>query len=563
MNKKVNKFEQLSQWISDLLENRIEEEDFSAMQDLIHSDPAYMRYYIEYMSVCAMMEKRNLEGIVRKNVKNPRQAASLEDTSEIILKLMAEEEDAESVEQDGGFVRNRVSTKRHTSFRKNQLQIILLKAAAVILICIGILQLDDLIVNYQPEEPLPKLARVSEQLDCDLRYKGEQLVTDTWLWPGNYHLREGYISLRYHSGAIVVLEAPSVFKLESFDTVYLSYGKIFANIPPQATGFTVNTDNAKVLDLGTEFGVDVGLSGDTDLYVYKGKTALVCSSAEQQQNSQMVTAGNARAVAFQSNMVNAIDLEKDHFVRSIDPETRNLWRGENICLADVVGGGNGFGTGQVEVGIDPDTGIRGGYTIWDRKSESSYVKMTDDRYIDGVFVPNGNGQVISSLSHVFSDCPATNAIHYSDIIFGTGTKGVEGGPDNLTFMNGVQYGTKLNPGISIHANLGITFDLNNFREDIKSLGVGISKFKTELGISEICPGDPHAVFWVLLDGKVCFSKVLLERGIVCSVEVDIADTDRFLTIITTDGGDLDLPEVRSSNSDWCVLAEPKLELELR
>ena len=231
------------------------------------------------------------------------------------------------------------------------------------------MQLDDIIVNYQPEEPLPKLARISENLDSDLRYKGVQQVTDNWLWPGDYHLREGYMSLRYHSGAVVVLEAPAVFRLESFDTVYLSYGKLFAHVPPQAKGFTVNTDNAKVMDLGTEFGIDVSVYGDTDLYVYKGKTALVCNNIDSFDSAQMVTAGNARGVKFGGNEVKNIEIEDSLFVRSIDTNERTLWRGDDICLADIVGGGNGFGTGVLEVGINPLNGERGPYSIVDRESE--------------------------------------------------------------------------------------------------------------------------------------------------------------------------------------------------
>ncbi len=559
-----DKYEQLSQWISDMLDNKISDEDFQKMQNKLHSDPAYMRYYIEYVSICALMEKRSLEGSLRKAVKSDAgQHNSLEDTSEIILKLVAEEEEAESVIRYDIDGTQRKPDKRETSLNSLKLQNILFKIAAIILICFGILQLDDIIVNYKPEDPLPKLARVSKHLNSDLRYKGVQQVTDNWLWPGDYHLREGYMSLKYHSGAEVVLEAPAVFRLESFDTIYLSYGKLFANVPPLAKGFTINTDNAKVMDLGTEFGVDVSVQGDTDLYVYKGKTALVCNTIDTFDSTQMVTAGNARGVKFGGNEVNDIELENSLFVRSINSDEGTLWRGDNICLADIVGGGNGFGTGAVEVGINPLTGERGPYSIFDRDSDGRYVKMTRDRYIDGVFVPSGNGQVISSKKHVFDNCPATNNVFYADIISGSGVNSVFGSKDELMILDGIKYGSKNNPGLSIHANLGITFDLDKIRADLQNYDISISRLTAKIGISDICPNNPHAVFWVLVDGRLCYYKELTERGLASSIDIAINDSDRFLTIVSTDGGDVDIADKRSSNSDWCVLANPKLELELR
>ena len=557
-----NKYIQLSQWISDLLDEKISEDDFKSMQILIHSDPAYMRYYVEYVSLCALMEKRCLKGSLTNTVNSKRVAnSSPEDTSEIILKLMEDEEGADRINPTDLYPERKVNDRR-ISTKTFQLPNIIIKVAAVLLICFGILQLDDLIVNYQPEDPLPKIARVSGQIDSELLYKGEQKVTDTWLWPGVYHLRSGCMSLRYLNGARVVLEAPAVFKLESFDTVHLTYGKLFANVPQQAKGFTVNTDNAKVMDLGTEFGVNVSEDGKTGLYVYKGKTALVCNAVESLDATQMVTAGNARAVSHNSDKVNKIELKENVFVRSIDINGKQLWRGQHICLADIVGGGNGFGTGTVEVGIDPVTGERGEYSIYDRETTGDYVAMLKDRYIDGVFVPSGNGQVISTQNTVFENCPITNHVYYADIICGTGMKSTLGALDELMILNGEHFGTVNNPGISMHANLGITFDLGKIREDVAALCVTPSEFTASIGVSDLAYNDPHAQVWVLVDGEIRFTKVIIKRGVAYDISVKLKKADKFLTLMTTDGGDEDLVELRASNSDWCVIAKPTIKLEL-
>ena len=51
------------------------------------------------------------------------------------------------------------------------------------------------------------------------------------------------------------------------------------------------------------------------------------------------------------------------------------------------------------------------------------------------------------------------------------------------------------------------------------------------------------------------------KGIAGEIDVPLADADRFLTLITTDGGDADVAGgLRGTDSDWCVFVEPNLEL---
>lgn len=57
----------------------------------------------------------------------------------------------------------------------------------------------------------------------------------------------------------------------------------------------------------------------------------------------------------------------------------------------------------------------------------------------------------------------------------------------------------------------------------------------------------------------CIRRTLAMQG---RINVALAEGDRFLTLITTDGGDADGPAAphRATDSDWCVFAEPVLEL---
>jgi hypothetical protein len=69
--------------------------------------------------------------------------------------------------------------------------------------------------------------------------------------------------------------------------------------------------------------------------------------------------------------------------------------------------------------------------------------------------------------------------------------------------------------------------------------------------------------WVLVDGKVRFcQKKITEKGKSYPIEIEINKTDHFLTLVTTDGGDIDYPEPakRATDSDWALFANPELTL---
>ena len=74
-----------------------------------------------------------------------------------------------------------------------------------------------------------------------------------------------------------------------------------------------------------------------------------------------------------------------------------------LDLADVVGGGNGFGTGTPDTGIDPRTGsIVSGITATDNPGASNIYNSVAYSFVDGVFVPDGNVGGSSVMTQVSS-----------------------------------------------------------------------------------------------------------------------------------------------------------------
>jgi len=75
-----------------------------------------------------------------------------------------------------------------------------------------------------------------------------------------------------------------------------------------------------------------------------------------------------------------------------------------------------------------------------------------------------------------------------------------------------------------------------------------------------CNGD----FWVLIDGQVREShRNVTQKNVLNNVSIRLNPSDHFLTLVTTDGGDVDRQGAyqRSYTCDWCVFVEPALVLE--
>lgn len=102
----------------------------------------------------------------------------------------------------------------------------------------------------------------------------------TPLGTGEIKLESGRIRLDFPAGEQVTLEAPAVFDLVDEDHLMIKEGRLVALVPQQAVGFTVTLPNGAVIDLGTEFAVDVEPDGTNRVKVLKG--AVMASSTNLQ-----------------------------------------------------------------------------------------------------------------------------------------------------------------------------------------------------------------------------------------------------------------------------------------
>lgn len=97
-------------------------------------------------------------------------------------------------------------------------------------------------------------------------------------------MNAGAVELLTARGARLVIEAPAEFRFESAQRLHLPRGRISADVPPAAKGFTVVTPSGDAVDLGTRFGVDVPVGGEPEIHVFQGEVIAKAAGAAEKQS---------------------------------------------------------------------------------------------------------------------------------------------------------------------------------------------------------------------------------------------------------------------------------------
>lgn len=417
-------------------------------------------------------------------------------------------------------------------------------------------------VCLNPRHISPLVAKLTDTVDIKWDDQDHRVERGDDLRAGTMKLKKGYAEITFDCGAEVIVEGPAEIELEKVDQMRINYGRLYATVPSQALGFTISSPNTKIIDLGTEFGVEVGLWGATQLHVMRGRTILISGTNTGVKTKYEVSQGQAKKVSA-NGTIQDVSLKSIGFVRQIDSDKKFIWNGRTVLsLADIVGGGNGLGTGRSNIGIDPLTGtyqkrIEG----YEREGNSGYIAVEANPLIDGVFIPDfkKDGFVVSSEGHRYKGFCDTNNKAWIEICNGLAGSSVDF-ERHRAFQQGIRLDGRLYSNndksfLVIHSNSGITFDLEAIRR--VNPQVQLDSFEVTCGIpDQIKAGEED--YWaefdihVLLDGQKCFYKEAFRKNDgQLLISIPIQPDIRFLTIAVTDAGN-------ENHGDYAVFAEPQL-----
>ncbi|MFC4992803.1 hypothetical protein [Rubritalea tangerina] len=132
----------------------------------------------------------------------------------------------------------------------------------------------------------------------------------------------GLIELTHQSGVQVTIEGPASYQVTGPNAGKLDYGKCVANVPRGAEGYTVDYSMGKVVDLGTEFGMELTQNGELSVGVFKG---LVELHPEGSQTVSTITQDHAlRQHISNPTQIDSIPFERSKFIRHV-PSREFSW----------------------------------------------------------------------------------------------------------------------------------------------------------------------------------------------------------------------------------------------
>ena len=212
--------------------------------------------------------------------------------------------------------------------------------------------------------------------------------------------------------------------------------------------------------------------------------------------------------------------------------------GDGWSLADIVGGGDGHGSGTPNQGIDLRDGKANseklGYLRDVPVNHLVAVATTSTirrprPVVKQVFIPDGKAAVLIDENRSLRGIPPTSGDAW-DLI--------RNGPINAqasTKLNDIDYASPGHSILGLHANSGITFDLSALQNDATATGfvfTGIVGFGSGSG-----GAGSYADFSVFVDQSLTFQKLRMRKNESERFVIPLTAGTETLTLVATDGGD--------------------------
>ncbi len=148
----------------------------------------------------------------------------------------------------------------------------------------------------------------------------------------------GLAEVTHRSGTRLLIEGPAVYEITGPNAGRLKRGKLVAEVPPGAEGYVVEYADGRVVDLGTEFAIEVP-DGDrpAEVGVFRGEVIVHQGGDPAGPGTPLYTGHAVRTASASTTGLRSIPFDQDRFIRRI-PTREFPWfyrGGENAIEWDV------------------------------------------------------------------------------------------------------------------------------------------------------------------------------------------------------------------------------------
>lgn len=346
----------LEDLIDQYLSGLIDEADMVSLEAKLLADEEARRHFVRY---CQM--ETDLGLTVRACLAGKRALRSID----------AVRERSPAADGHAGLFSARLLARLRRPVHRNRIA----AAAAVVLLALGTWAL---LGPGRQERGGPSARRHAESSEAiawlvnaqDCQWV-EDMAPGGDMQPGRtLRVERGLAEVAFLNGAHIVLEGPARLELLSSTSARLLRGKAAVRVPEPARGFTVLSPQARVVDLGTEFGISVAEDGSAEVIVFEGQVEASLAHHQALEPSS-VTVAEDQAASLKTDGVTLRHgpgaADPLSFVRKIVPARRTAPRNLRLDFATAVegsirdsrGAGTGFmvrlpGTGTALDELDPN-----------------------------------------------------------------------------------------------------------------------------------------------------------------------------------------------------------------
>lgn len=134
------------------------------------------------------------------------------------------------------------------------------------------------------------------------------------LQTGPLGLESGAIQIEFFSGARLIIEGPAEVDLVSEMEAFCQSGRIRAYVPSPARGFKIEAPGITVVDLGTEFALNVSPNGPAEVHVFSGAVQLGRPSGVE----AVVTLSAGEAARVEAEAIQPMPASREGFLDELE-----------------------------------------------------------------------------------------------------------------------------------------------------------------------------------------------------------------------------------------------------
>jgi ferric-dicitrate binding protein FerR (iron transport regulator) len=144
---------------------------------------------------------------------------------------------------------------------------------------------------------------------------------------------DGAIELTFDAGAQVTVFGPADFTITSATSINCKRGRVTTLVGDRGKGFVVQTPQAKVVDLGTQFGLSISDKGETEVVVFQGSVDMSAASAVAKSDAptRRMFQGEALLLNNEGRFERVVSVRRSDFLRAVD----GIRRTPEPVIADV------------------------------------------------------------------------------------------------------------------------------------------------------------------------------------------------------------------------------------